>query len=284
MNEDVVQRVGYIAMPFGLVRQWLSDQRWRMQDSSLETRLATGLDDWDGRYELLHWLTERVVDDHNAASATPRDFRRDVSLANHLTFWFITARFCYDTIGYIAAQMADKRDCGKLPSLSFNDLCRHHARKSYSERTKAMLEIVRSAKEVFEEVKTIRDRLVHFIGQAGGEIKAPMRIYIDIPNQEGVQFIVERSRFADMHGPIRKWPMGETLSKHFRAIYESAARLECCFLDHVAAERLPGVYHYMSRRMFEFLGSDAFNDCSHQKWAVPDSAERGATDSPKSQT
>lgn len=94
MDDQPRRTGGYVPLAFGLVNQWLDHQRWFQDDPALEVRLATGLNDWDGRWELLHWLTEKVIDDHEAASAIPRDFRHDVSLANLLTFWFIAARFC----------------------------------------------------------------------------------------------------------------------------------------------------------------------------------------------
>lgn len=261
-SDDVV----YVPIPFGLVGQWLQFERWKKDDSSFGNDLRTGLNDWDGRWSMLHWLTESVVDDHAVASQTPRNYMMDVNLEYHLTFWFLSARLCYDTIAYLTVQMAADRDRGKLSAVSFNDLSKSKVQAAFQDVTKNLLNIVSDGRQVFEELKSIRDSLVHFVGQSGSKIEAPKRISIDIPNEKGVMFTVEHSRFADMYGSVEKWPVAETLTKHFRCIYELAGRLECCFLDHVATEKLPGAYRYLYRSMYEFLKVEQIDDFSQTKW------------------
>ncbi|MEX2121604.1 MAG: hypothetical protein WD847_18600 [Pirellulales bacterium] len=219
---------------------------------------------------MLQWVTEKVVEDHAVASEAPRNYMRDVSLEYHLTFWFLPARLCYDTIAYLAVQMVADGDRGKLSALSFNDLSGAKEKAAFRDITKNVLRIVKEAKHTFVELKTIRDSLVHFVGRPGNEVEAPKRININFSNVEGVKFTVQASRFADEYGSVDKWPVRQTLRKHFRLLYEIAGRLECCFLDHTAMEKLPGAYRFMRRSMFDFLDVANVEDFSHPKWAKSD--------------
>lgn len=256
----------YIPTPFGLVGQWLQTERWRTEDRTFCRELGIGLNDWEGRWAMLNWVTERVIEDHEVANRQPRNYLQDVSLEYHLTFWFLTARLCYDTMAFLTVQMAVERDRGKLSPLSFNDLLRDRDRPSFQEGTNHLLSVIRESEAGFEELKQVRDKLVHFVGRAGNVVEPPKRINVTIPNNEGVLFTVETSRFADMYGTVDKWPVVDTLQKHARHIYETASKLECCFLDHNAQERVPGSYWGISRAMFDFLDCKSWHDYSPIKW------------------
>ena len=256
----------FIPFPMGLVQQWLQYERWNNNDRQLHKELGVALNDWEGRFRMLLWITRRVLDDFAVADQIPRNYMQDVALEYHLSYWFITARLCYDSLAFAAVQLSAQRDRGQLPKTSFNALSAHQSRQSYEAMTKAALQIVQSARSIFKELKDVRDSLVHFIGKSGGRAEAPKQVNIDIPNREGVRFTLDTSRFADLYGDIPKWPVEATIQKHFRHLYELASRLECCFLDHAAQDKLPGVFWQVERDVLGFVGFSEVEDHSGPKW------------------
>jgi len=258
----------FIPQPFGLVSQWLRSQRWSQNEPSLEKQLEVGLNDWEGRWSMLLWISERVHEDHQVASAEPRDYLRDVSLEYHLSYWFITARLCYDTIAFVTLQLSAERDRGKLPVDSFNKLLNQTPRDSLQPVTNALIDIALKSKDTFEELKHIRDSLVHFVGSSANNVNPPRRINVGIVNKGGVTFTVEASRFADFYKSVRDWDLLSTVRNHFRQIYELSSFLECAFLDHVASERIPGSYRGMSADIFDFLDCESIDDHSQAKWTT----------------